>query len=154
MGAEDVQVPAEWDGARVEVKTTPVVALTYRRGSDDFVLLEARSPAVELPPGVDLARLGQIGLEMAGLSAEEARIFARTIDWRSTLLVPVPAEGASFREVEVRGGRGLLVTSHQRPKGGGGRWRSVLMWSAGGLVFALEGPGNGIEILEMAQSLG
>jgi hypothetical protein len=157
MGARDVEVPPEWDGARVEVKATPVVALTYRRGSDEFVLLEARSPAVELPPGVDLTRLGQIGLEMAGLSPEEARIFARTIDWRSTLLVPVPAEEASFREVEVGGGRGLLVTSRQRPKAatrGGSRWRSVLLWSAGGLVFGIDGPGNGIEILLMAQSMG
>jgi hypothetical protein len=155
MGATDASVRPEWDGARVEVRTTPVVAVTYRRGTDDFVLVQGRSPAVELPPGVDLAELGQLGLEMAGLSSEEARVFARKIDWRSTLLVPVPAEGASFREVEVPGGRGLLVTSHVRPKdGNGGRWRSVLLWSAGGIVFALEGPGNGIEILQMAQSVG
>jgi len=156
MGAKDVAVPPEWDGARVEVRTTPVVALKYQRGTDDFVLVQSRSPVVGLPPGVDLAQLGQIGLEMAGLSPEEARLFARSIDWRSTLLVPVPAEGATFREVEVHGGRGLLVTNHVRPRpsGGRGRWRSVLLWSAGGLVFALEGPGNGIEILEMAQSVG
>jgi hypothetical protein len=154
LGVTDLAIPPRWDGAAVEVSAPPVVALAYRRGGDEFVFLQARSPAVKLPEGVDLPRLGEIGLEMAGMSSEEARIFARTIDWRSTVLVPVPAEGASFREVEVPGGRGLLVTSYRRPPGGGrGRWQSVVLWSEGDRVFGIEGPGNGVEILEMAQSV-
>jgi hypothetical protein len=156
LGVTDITIPPQWDGAAVEVHAPPVVAMAYRRGGDEFVFLQARSPVVKLPEGVDLVRLGGIGLEIAGMSAEEARIFARTIDWRSTVLVPVPAEGASFREVEVPGGRGLLVTSYRRPKDGarrGGRWQSVVLWSEGNHVFAIEGPGNGVEILEMAQSV-
>ncbi|HKC11420.1 MAG TPA: hypothetical protein VKI41_05120 [Vicinamibacteria bacterium] len=156
LGVTDLAIPPQWDRAAVEVQAPPVVAMAYRRGGDEFVFLQARSPVVKLPEGVDLVRLGEIGLEMAGMSAEEARIFARTIDWRSTVLVPVPAEGASFREVEVPGGRGLLVTSYRRPKDGaprGGRWQSVVLWSEGGHVFGIEGPGNGVEILEMAQSV-
>ncbi|HXB54225.1 MAG TPA: hypothetical protein VN461_05540 [Vicinamibacteria bacterium] len=156
LGVTDVAIPPEWDRATVEVQAPSVVAMAYRRGTDEFVFLQARSPVVKLPEGVDLVRLGEIGLEMAGMSAEEARIFARTIDWRSTVLVPVPAEGANFREVEVPGGRGLLVTSYRRPKDGtrpGGRSQSVVLWSEGDRVFAVEGPGNGMEILEMAQSV-
>jgi hypothetical protein len=156
LGVTDLAIPPQWDRAAVEVQAPPIVAMAYRRGGDEFVFLQARSPVVKLPEGVDLVRLGEIGLEMAGMSAEEARIFARTIDWRSTVLVPVPAEGASFREVEVPGGRGLLVTSYRRPKDGaprGGRWQSVVLWSEGDHVFGIEGPGNGVEILEMAQSV-
>ena len=157
MGANGVEVPNEWDGATIEVEASPVVAMVYRRGGDDFVFLQARSPAVSIPEGVDLVRLGEIGLQMAGMSAEEARIFARSIDWRSTLLVPVPLEGGSFREVEVRGVRGLLVTSYRRPQPGSstaGGWRSVVLWSEGDQVYGIEGRGNGVEILAMAQSVG
>jgi len=157
FGAQDIEVPNEWDGARIEVTASPVVAMVYRRGADDFVFLQARSPAVSIPDGVDVAQLGQIGLQMAGMSKEEAAIFARTIDWRSTLLVPVPLEGSSFREVEVRGARGLLVTSHRPPQpgsGGHGGWRSVVLGSEGDIVYGIEGRGNGVEILAMAQSVG
>jgi hypothetical protein len=156
LGVTHIVIPPQWDRAAVEVQAPPLVAMAYRRGGDEFVFLQARSPVVKLPEGVDLVRLGEIGLQMAGMSPEEARIFARTIDWRSTILVPVPAEGASFREVEVPGGRGLLVTSYRRPKDGarpGGRWQSVVLWSEGDHVFGIEGPGNGVEILEMAQSV-
>ena len=159
LGVEDVAVPAEWDGAAVLVQASPVVALRYHRGDDDFLLLQSRSPFVELPEGVDLARLGTLGLRMAGMSAEEAAIFGRSIDWRSTLLVPIPADGGTFREVDVNGARGLLVTSFRRPREGAdrprgrGRWQSVLLWSAADEVFALSGPGNGVLVLEMARSI-
>jgi len=161
VGIDDPALPAEWDGATVDVKAPPVVVMRYHRGQDDFALLQARSPEVNLPEGVDLARLGTLGLRMAGMSPEEARVFARTIDWRSTVLVPIPMEGGTFREVEVRGRKGLLVTSRQPPKasadGGvrsGSRWHSVLLWAEGNEVFAVHGPGQGVEVLEMAQSIG
>jgi hypothetical protein len=159
MGVEDVEIPAAWEGATIDVQTSPVVVMRYHRGEEDFVLVQSRGPEVALPPGVDLAELGRLGLRMAGMSPEEARLFARAVDWRSTLLVPVPAQGASFREVEVSGQKGLLVSSYQKPKPAAdgkqerGRWRSVLLWSFGGKVFALEGQGQGIEVLEMAQSI-
>ena len=71
--------------------------------------------------------------------------------------MPVPLEGGSFREVEVRGARGLMVTSYRRPQPGSsaaGGWRSVVLWSEGDRVFGIEGRGNGVEILAMAQSVG
>lgn len=160
VGIDDPGVPAEWDGATVDVKATPVVVMRYHRGQDDFALLQAMSPVVSLPEGVDLARLGTLGLRMAGMSPEEARLFAKTIDWRSTVLVPIPMEGGTFREVEVRGRKGLLVTSRHTAKTddggphGGSRWHSVLLWADGNEVFAVHGPGQGVEVLEMAQSIG
>ncbi len=159
LGVEDVEIPPAWDGATIEVAGAPVVAMRYRRGEDDFMFFQSPSPEVQLPPGVDLAQLGALALRMAGMSAEEAQVFARTIDWRSTLLVPIPAEGGSFREVDVNGAKGLLVTSIQRSKPGAdgksgrSRRQSVLLWSAAGKVFALAGPGDGVLVLEMAQSV-
>jgi len=160
LGVEDARVPASWDGATIEVHAPPAVALRYDRGESRFVLVQSQGPEVALPEGVDLAELGALGLQMAGMSAEEARLFAGRIDWRSTLLVPIPAEGGSFREVDVRGRKGLLVSGRQpertaedgtkRP----GRWHSVLLWADDDRVYAAAGPGHGLELLEMAQSVG
>lgn len=160
LGVEDAEVPPAWDGATVEVAGAPVVAMRYRRGDDDFMFFQSPAPGVQLPEGIELAHLGAFALRMAGMSAEEAGAFARTIDWRSTLLVPIPAEGGSFREVEVGSAKGLLVTSIHKPKPGPdgvvgrSRLQSVLLWSAGSTVFALSGPGDGVLVLEMAKSVG
>jgi len=159
VGVDDPDIPASWNGATIQVQAPPVVMMRYHRGTEDFMLLQSRNPEIEVPEGIDLARLGTLGLRMTGMTSEEARLFARTIDWRSTLLVPIPVQGGTFREVEVRGQKGSLVTSMQPPKPSAdgtprsGRWRSVLLWADGGEIFALDGPGQGIEILEMAQSI-
>jgi hypothetical protein len=159
MGVEDVTVPDSWQGAEVEVHAPPVVALTYRRGGSEFRLLQSRGPEVALPEGIDLAELGAVGLQLSGMSAAEARIFARRIDWRSTLLVPIPLQGGSFREVELGGRKGVLVTTREpRHEADGtvrpGAWHSVLLWADEDHVYALGGPGHGVEIVEMAESLG
>jgi hypothetical protein len=161
MGVDDAALPAEWDGATLQVDAPPVVVLRYRRGQDDFALLQSRNPEIHLPEGVDLTRLGTLGLRMAGMSPEEAGLFARTIDWRSTVLVPIPVDGGTFREVEVGGRKGLLVTSRHPPKSSvdgaarsGSRWYSVILWAEDSEVFALHGPGQGVEVLEMARSVG
>ena len=159
VGVEDPRVPGAWDGATLEIHAPPAVVMRYRRGESEFVLWQSRGPEVALPEGVDLADLGALGLEMAGMSAEEARLFAARTDWRSTLLVPIPAEGSNFREVEVQGGKGLLVSGRHEPKPDAdgsrrrGRWRSVLLWSDEDRVYAAAGPGHGLEVLAMAQSL-
>jgi hypothetical protein len=159
LGVQDAEIRDSWEGAVAEVHAPPVVALRYQRSDGDFVLMESRGPEIALPEGVDLAELGAVGLQMAGMSASEARTFARNLDWRSTLLLPIPAQGGSFREVEVQGRKGVLVTSREaRREADGtvkqGRWQSVLLWADEDRVYALGGPGHGVEILEMAESIG
>jgi hypothetical protein len=168
-GADEIEVPDHWTGATIDVAMPPVLVTRYERpavggeprppDADAYVLLQARGPEIELPEGVDLATLGRLALRVGGLGAGEALSFSQRIDWRSTLLVPVPVSGADYREVEVRGQRGLLVSSpapsSPSPEGARRRaaWRSVLMWSEGGNVYALHGPGSGWQIVDMAQTL-
>jgi hypothetical protein len=153
---DDIEVPYELDGLSVEIQTPRQVFVVYRRGDDTIRLVQSRAPEVELPEAVDLERLGEIGLRLAGMSAVEARLFAKKVDWGSTLLVPVPVNAATFREVDVNESKGLLVTFLRRDDGGArhGRWRSLVLWCGGDRVFALEGRGQGLEVLEMASSLG
>jgi hypothetical protein len=119
-------------------------------------LLTARSPEVDLPPGVDLARLGEIGLRIVGMSPSEARRFAQSIDWHGTVLVPVPMQGGNFRQVEVRGNKALLVTiggggdPNRRPDREDG---STLLWAEGDQVFILSGNLSSEDMLEMGRSI-
>lgn len=156
LEVRDVEVPLELDGQTVEIETPRPVVVLYRRGTDTIRLVESRAPEVALPEAIDLQRLGEIGLRLAGMSAEEARMFAGQVDWGSTLLVPVPVGGSTFRQVDVGDAKGLLITFLDRGKEGRshGRWRSLLLWSADDRVFGLEARGQGIEVLRMAESMG
>jgi hypothetical protein len=155
LDLRDVQVPAGLDGQELVVHTFPVVQQSYRDERGRLDLLQSRSPEVSLPAGVDLARVGEIGLRILGLDPGEARRVASAVDWRSTLVVPVPANASSFRQVTVQGNRGLLVTT-TRPESGSGRRRrggSVVLWTQGDRVFALEGTLGSEDLLQIAESV-
>ena len=168
-GADEIEIPAWWNGATIDVEVPPVLAMRYARpaapgdtrpaGDTGYVLMQSAIPQVDLPEGFDLATLGRLGLRVGGMSAEEALTFSRAIDWRTTLLVPVLVQGGTFREVDVAGETGLLVTFEPpvRPAADGAarraRQQSLLLWSTADEVFAITGPGGGMELLEMAQSI-
>jgi hypothetical protein len=146
----DVHVPPGLDGQVLTVRLAPMVALHYEKDDRRVHFLQARSPEVTLPQGTDLAQLGEIGLRVLGLEPAEAQRLARSIDWRSTLLVPVPASAGVFRQVDVRGNKGLLVTVMAGPKR---REGSMLMWSEGDRVYAMAGNIQQLDLLQMANSV-
>jgi hypothetical protein len=154
LGLTDVHVPAYLDGQKVTVHMPPIVSQQFENGSTHMTLVEAHSPEVGLPPGADLKQLGEIGLRILGLDADEARRVAGSIDWRSTLVVPVPTSAESFRQVEVNGQRGLFIRC-EMPDETGKRHRSgaVLLWTEGDRVLGMQSNLPGDEILDLAQSL-
>ena len=133
----------------------PMVTQSFRAGSSRLELIQSRSPEVSLPAGVDLARLGEVGLRILGLDAAEARRIAASVDWRSTLLVPVPANASSFRSVTVQGNPGLLITMTREGKVDGQRRRAgtVVMWTEGERVYALEGTLGPPDMIQVAESV-
>jgi hypothetical protein len=157
LGITDLTVPDNLDGAKATLHMQPGVAIHFRSGSGDAhaELLQARTPEVGLPPGIDLPRLGELGLRIAGLTPSEAHRFAQSIDWHSTVLVPVPGNATSFREVTVHGQKALLITStgeEPNPRGRRGR-QSMLLWSEGDMVYALHGSLDALSLAEMANSI-
>jgi hypothetical protein len=110
-----VQVPQGLDGQPVTVHKPAIVVQSFTDGKHSFAVLEAMSPEVTLPPGADLRQLGELGLRVLGLDANEARRLAAAIDWRSTLLVPVPTSAGSFRQVTVNGKQALFISKNPRP---------------------------------------
>lgn len=158
LDLRDVDVPRELDGSVVTVRVPRVVRQLYAHGGLHAELVQAASPEVELPAGADLARLGEIGLRILGMDAGEARRFARSIDWNGTVIVPVPADAMAFREVEVHGQRGLLISTTGAGPGGAPDARPrprgrLLLWSEGEKVFALSGNLDGADLVIMANSL-
>lgn len=163
LGMQDATIPAALDGAAVTITTPPVVALVYQRGSDPrtggVVLMQARSPEIVLPEGVRLAELGELALRLTGMPPDEARRMAQTIDWSSTLLIPVPANAATVQEVQVRGAIGLLiqaaagessavaVADRQVPQ------IATLLWSEGDAVYAATGDIGQAALIAMANSM-
>ena len=154
LDLRDVQVPTRLDGQQVTVHIPAAVIQTFRGERGHAGLIQATSPDVTLPPGADLAQLGEIGLRILGLDPGEARRIAHAIDWRSTLLVPIPANAASFRPVSVQGHSGLLVLSSGGATGGQEPGeRSMLLWTEGDRVLALVGTLREMDVMQVAESL-
>jgi hypothetical protein len=155
LDLRDVSVPAGLDGKIVEMHRSPIVIQRYKSSRSDAVLMQSKSPELSVPAGVDIPRLAEIGLRVLGLDAGEARRIAQSTDWRSTVLVPVPMNASTFRQVTVHGASGLLVMTssetgkegeHQRP-------RALVLWTENDRVFALGGNLSGDDALQMAESV-
>jgi hypothetical protein len=161
LGLADVELPQGLDGQAATVRIPPVVTQTFvrrapevteREGRSDersVVVIQARSPEVTFPAGIDISKLAYAGLRVLGMSRDEAYRMSVTIDWRSTLIVPVPSRAAAYRPINVSGNEGLLITGVAQEDRIGG----ILMWSAGDQTYAVAGPVGDAELLEIAQTL-
>ena len=156
LDVRDVQVPTGLDGKWVEVRKPPIVIQRFRGPRERrAVFIQARSPEVSLPTGWDVERLAEIGLRVLGLDRGEARRIASTTDWRSTLIVPVPMNASTFRQVTVHGQQALMITMTGN-RAGDGKLRgggALLLWSEDGRVYCIQGNLSGQDLIQMAQSV-
>src|SRR5262245_1701537 len=155
LDLKDVLVPHQLNGAVVKVRMPPRVITNYwRAGSGRATLMQAASPEISLPPGVHLPEIVEIALRILGMSLDEARQYAYSIDWHGSVLVPVPTDVASFREVEVGTSQGLLIEFNGKQTMGGsgvqGEARAMVLWSDRGKFFSLSGTINKMDLLQMA----
>lgn len=168
---EDIEVPKELDGEKVIFSLSPAIAAQYgecefdreaaREGGYDpdhggarrlprcTSLLQMPSPSVEAKPGLDLNQVGEAFLQIVGMTPEEARQFSQSIDWTTTLVLPLSMHGATYTEVEVDGVEATLITE---PEGRNNR-RYMLIWVKDGILYALSGPGGMEKALTIGNSL-
>ncbi|HEY2955845.1 MAG TPA: hypothetical protein VGK89_11425 [Candidatus Eisenbacteria bacterium] len=154
LDLRDVALPSGLDGKVVEVRKPPIVIQQFHNGRLHATVVQSNSPELAVPAGLDIERLAEIGLRVLGLDPGEARRIARTTDWRSTLLVPVPINASTFRQVTVHSQQGLLITLSGRD-GEGDRRRegSIVLWSEGDRVFGVLGNLADKDLLQMAESV-
>lgn len=150
LGINDLTVPAGLDGHVVTVRVPPVVMIRYdHQNGRRSRLFQARTPQLTLPNSIDVRALGEIGLRILGLAPAEAKQFAEAIDWHTTLVVPVPPNASSFRQVDIGGHRGVLIQHqprHQSPT-------TTIVWSTPERVFALVSIQHVAEVMAMATSV-
>jgi anti-sigma factor RsiW len=113
-----------------EVDVANVVALKYQVGASRLELIQMPSPQVNVPQGIDPVALAETGFMLLGMPQEDARRLATSIDWTSTLVVPMPVNAGTAREVTVDGASGLLLENAQN-----GRQESALLWEKDGILY-------------------
>jgi hypothetical protein len=175
-GRSDLVLPQEVDGADVSVNIPSSVSIAFgncpepsndseaardmaressssgspgRMYADCIILAQIPSPEVSAPASLDINKLAQIGLEFTGMTADEAAQFTSTVDWTSTLVVPIPKNAATNQQVAVDGVTGTLI---ERPSDDAPQF--ALFWVKDGIVYVIGGLGsNSQKALEIANSL-
>jgi hypothetical protein len=111
-------------------------------------LVQAPSPTVSVPPELNMSEIAEAALELAGMSPTEAHSFCQTVDWSSTLVVPIPRNSSSYENVSVDGVEGTLITETLSQ---GNRYS--LLWIKNGVIHSLMGYGSSSDALTLAASL-
>lgn len=112
-------------------------------------LMELPSPVVTAPPQIDPAQIAQIALQFMGMSANDAANFTQTVDWTTTLVLPIVQGQTSYEKVFVAGNDGVLL--RQKTTGSDGKF--TLMWVENGIVYALAGTGDDTTAVNLAEQL-
>jgi hypothetical protein len=118
------------------------------RGMNCTYFIQAPSPTVSVPPDLNMSQIAEAALELAGMNTTEARSFCQTIDWSSTLVVPIPHSAGTYQKVTVDAAEGTLITEGE----GAGRHYSLL-WIKNGVIDSLAGRGDSGDALALAGSL-
>jgi Putative zinc-finger len=165
-GRPDLLLPATLDGATVSVQVPRAVALTYgdckkgdRQNPDEspstttnpcLIVMQAPSPVVNVPSDLNIQQLAEIGLQLAGWSPVKAREFCQTVDWKSTLVLPIPRTVQSYETVSINGVRGTLMhfpeTNPKHPS-------FALIWVDNGIIYSVIGRGDASSAVQLASSL-
>jgi hypothetical protein len=174
-GRSDLILPANLDGAVVAVQIPRSVELKYGNcpGSegnenadldavatsrqvsakeDCVFLVETPSPEVNVPSDLNLQQLAETALELGGMTPGQARKFCQTVDWKSTLVLPIPRFVQSYDQVEVNGVQGTLIQAPGN-RGRGGKPGYVLIWVKNGMIYCLGGSGDSSKAVELASTL-
>ncbi len=171
-GRSDLVLPASIDGADIAVNVPASVSAYFgtcpdptattntanspidrgmngRRYPDCQLLVQLPSPTVNAPSDIDIGQLAQIGLEFTGMTSDQAAAFTSSVDWTTSLVIPIPKNAATYTQVSVDGVSGTLI---QRPPDDAPQF--VLIWVKNGIVYALGGLGSDTtKALQLANSL-
>ncbi len=171
-GRSDLQIPSSVDGATVGVRV-PAGVITFYGDCGDvpsrmlgkaaikneksenepdvtcISLIELPSPVVSAPQEIDPAQIAQVALQFLGMNANDAASFTQTVDWTSTLVLPVVRGKSKYEQVHINGNDAALLRSANEAKSG----HYSLMWVDNGIVFGLGGTGDDTTAINLASQL-
>jgi hypothetical protein len=170
-GRTDIVLPDSVDGKKVSIDIPSGISAAYgtcpdpesdkvvgdpdepgslgRNFPECVMMAEIPSPVVSAPEDLDVVQLVELGLEFTGMTSEQAKEYSQTVDWTSTLVIPVPRNAASNEQVEVDGVTGTLI---KRPADDAPRY--ALIWVKDGIIYSIGGWGSdSARAVEMANNL-
>jgi hypothetical protein len=172
-GRSDLVLPDSVDGAEISVDIPSGVSISYGtcpsesdnydpdndpdmhghtsrddRYADCVIFVQIPSPTVTAPPSVNVPQLAQVALEFTGMSSEQAKAFTDTVDWTSTLVIPIPSN-ATYEQITVDGVTGTLI--QQSPDRYNPEY--ALLWVKDGIIYMIGGLGDSQQVIQMANSL-
>ena len=134
----------------LEVTLPPMATQSWTyQGRTGLIFIQAPSPTVDFPDDVDPDALGAAALQLLGMDERTAARMSESIDWATTLVLPIPTDVAAFREVVINGARGLLISETSDEHGA----HSALMWQKDGIVYFLEGNLSMDLVMDVADSI-
>ncbi|HYL11928.1 MAG TPA: zf-HC2 domain-containing protein [Terriglobales bacterium] len=177
VGRSDIRIPESANGALIAVHIPKTVVSMYgdcpvrhryansqsqteslaerkmermanMKSTNCTYLVQAPSPTVSVPPELNMSEVAEAALQLVGMSPAEAHSFCQTVDWSSTMVVPIPRNTSSYETVTVDGVEGTLITE-TLPQGN----RYSLLWIKNGVIHSLAGHGNSSDALTLAASL-
>jgi hypothetical protein len=169
-GRSDIKIPAEIDGETIRVNVPASVTTffgscpdqqemskenrrtQFKKYKNCKVLVQLPSPTVVAPPSLNVNELATQMMKLLGLKEEEARTFSESIDWATTLVIPIPIDpNVNVTEVNINGAKGYSFI-----KGEPGTDSEVsynLLWIRDGIVYSLMGHGTVDESIAIANSI-
>ncbi len=161
----DIELPPELDGSQVSMEIPTVAVASYGdcnipintpgtdpddpsiNNSECTTLHQMVSPTISAPPDLDVTQIGEAFLQLVGMSPQEAALFSDTVDWTTTLIVPIPRYSTSYQEVFVDGVSATLILQQDYVP------RYMLLWVKNNIIYALSGPGDSSTALAIASTL-
>jgi hypothetical protein len=149
-------IPDNVDGQPFTITLPAGVLQTWEQdeGHPPIGLLQFTSPEVDVPNDVDVAALGEAMLQLFGMTPEEAERMSQTIDWTTTMVLPIPEGLVRVQEINIDGTTGLLFVSGWREYDGYEyHHRDVaLLWQRDGIVTLVAGSYEQ-QVMELANSI-
>jgi anti-sigma factor RsiW len=145
----EISLPDSLDEEPIVVTQPDTVIQKWQQdGKNVLEFVQMASPAIEYPDDLDLNALGVAGLQLLGMSKDEAEALAKTIDWANTLILPVPKNGqVSVTEISINGAKGFLFAEKDSDD------EAAVMWQNNGMSYFVNGDYAAEQMVEVAKSV-
>ena len=138
-------VPDGWDEATARI----VMPVGVSVANDTIQVVQVLNPSVEYPEGLSPSMVGEAGLRILGVAPAEAARIASTIDWTSTLVLPIPTDIGEFTELAISGADAVLV----RPREYDGTNAASIVFEKDGVVYVVSGQVASEQLVQVAESM-
>lgn len=135
-------LPESIDGRTFTVSFAREVDIRYSVDGKIYSIIQMKAPEIGVPADVDADALYNSMVELPIIPENIRRQLKSTKDWRNTLYYPV-VEGET-ETVDIHGSEGFVM---------GDDANTVILWSRGGVIYSVIGPGEKQAVVELARSL-